>query len=119
MSDIHDGLLFRGAVASGVTFYIPVPIRNGALGAFVSWPDSVSSATITLEMTSSPAGRSPAAAGTGNQWKDSGVSITGPAASALGSLLVNVENVRQKYARLKVVTAAATTLEVFDGTSHL
>ncbi len=106
-------LLQRLQLATTTTTYQPIPVRSGCVGAFISWPDAVSSATITLEFTSSDAAVTDASA---NQWKDSGLAFTGPAASAAGALLVNVENVRQKRARFKIVTAAATTLEIWDGT---
>ena len=109
----ETGLLFRGQIATTTTSYVEVPVRDGKVGAFVGWPDAVSSATITVEVTSSRASASDVSA---NQWKDSGASLTGPAASAAGSLAINLENVRQKRARIKIVTAAATTLEIWDGT---
>ncbi len=108
-------ILFKGKVANGETKYVPVPVRGGALGAHIAWLDATSSATITLELSSfeDASFDDPA----GHQWKDSGVSVTGPAASALGSSLVNVDNVRQKLARLKIVGAAASQFDIRDGTS--
>lgn len=111
---MNTGLLFHGIVANGETVYIPVAVRNGAVGVFISWLDAVASATITLELTSSPSGRSNS--GGAKDWKDSGVAITGPAASAAGCSVVNVENVRQRYARIKIVGAAASPFEIWDGT---
>lgn len=108
----EPGLLFEGKLANAEVVYVEVPIRNGALGAFISWPDATSSAAIVLEMTSR---KGPGVGG--NLWKDSGVSITGPAGAALGSTLVNVENVRQKRARFKITAAAVTNLEIWDGTA--
>lgn len=111
---IEAGILFSGRIATSTTIYVPVPIRDGKIGAQISWPDAVSSATITLELSSQPV--SSTAAGAANQWTtESGVSITGPAASAAGSATVNVENVRQKQARFKIVTAAVTFLDIWDG----
>jgi len=52
-----SGNLFTGTVASGATIYVSVPIRDGRIGAFVGWLDAVSSATITLELTSIQARR--------------------------------------------------------------
>lgn len=109
----ENGLLFKGTTPTTTTFYVEVPVRNGTLGAFIGWPDTTSSATITLELTSSRAASHDASA---NQWKDSGETFTGPGGTAIGSLLINIENVRQKRARIKVVTAAATYLEIWDGT---
>lgn len=110
----EPGILFSGKIATSTTLYVPVPIRDGAIGVQIGWPDAVSSATITLELGSTPAAST--VAGTANQWTtESGVSITGPAASAAGSVTVNVENVRQKQARLKIVTAAVTFLDIWDG----
>lgn len=114
MSAPNLGILFRGLVPTSTTFYIEVPVRDGKLGAHIGWTDGTSSATITLELTSHiGAGIADPTAWT---WKDSGVSITGPAGSAAGASLVNVENVRQRRARLKVVTAAVSNLIIFDGT---
>ena len=110
-----ENSLFQGRIASGATIYVPVPIRNGALGVHIGWPDAVSSATITLELSSRD-GIAVTVAGTGDQWFDSLVVIVGPAASAAGSAPVNVENCRQRLARLKIVTAAVTTLDIRDGT---
>lgn len=107
--------LFKGTVANSETKYIEVPIRNGTIGVHIGWLDATSSATITLELTSFP-GKAAGSAGSAWEWKDSGVSITGPAASAAGSSVVNVENVRQKRARLKIVGAAACNFEIHDGT---
>lgn len=109
-------VLFSGTVVNGETKYVPVPIRNGALGAQIGWLTAAASATITLELSSFP-DISPYVAGTAYQWTDSGVAITGPSATAIGSTTVNVENVRQKQARLKIVGAATSPLEIRDGTA--
>lgn len=108
-------ILFQGKVANGATLYVEVPIRDGALGADVGWLDATSSATITLELTSFDTA-APTTAGSAWEWKDSGLTFTGPAASAAGSLQINVENVRQKKARIKIVAAAASTFDIRDGT---
>ncbi len=109
------GILFSGRIASGVTVYVPVPIRDGTIGATIGWPDAVSSAAITLELASGP--YSATTAGTAAQWHDSALTFTGPAASAAGSIGIDVENCRQRLARIKVVTAAVTTLDIWDGTA--
>jgi hypothetical protein len=106
---------FKGAVANGETKYVGLSIRNGALGAYIAWHDATSSATITLELTSFDHVDAPVTTAGTYQWKDSGLSFTGPAASAAGSLLVNVENVRQKRARLKIVGAATSSFEIYEG----
>jgi hypothetical protein len=114
MSEPTDNILFTGRLAASETFYIEVPIRDGRVGLQIAWPDAVSSAAITLELTSFLS-VSATVAGAGRHWKDSGVSITGPAASAEGSSVVNVANVLQRRARLKIITAAVTFLEILDG----
>jgi glycerate kinase len=93
------------------TKYVEVPVVDGAIGFQLAWMDAVSSATVTLELTSF---RRIAAtvAGSAWEWKDSGVTITGPAASAAGSVLVNVENVRQRRGRVKIVAAAACSFDL-------
>ena len=108
-------VLFHGKMANGETKYVEVPIRDAALGAHIGWLDAVSSATITLELSSFAAASTQA--GTAWEWKDSAVSITGPAAVAANSFLLNVENVRQKRARLKIVAAAASEFDIRDGTA--
>lgn len=108
--------LFRGQIASGATVYVEVPVRNGCVGAQFAWPDAASSAAITMELSSNlGAGET---SGNADDWTDSGVAITAPAASARGSSVVNVDNVRQRRARFKIVAAAATTLTIWDGTSE-
>lgn len=103
------------SVANGETKYIEVPVRDdGSIGLQLAWMDATSSATVTLELTSY---RRVAAAVVGNawEWKDSGLTFTGPVASAAGSLQINIENVRQLRARLKIVGAAASTLDLRGG----
>lgn len=97
-----------GTVANGVTKYIPVPIHDQKIGLHIGWLDAVSSATITLELGSFP-GAAILTAGNAWEWKDSGIVITGPAAAAAGSVLLNVDNVQQDRARLKIVGVAATS----------
>ena len=110
----ETGILYKGPVANGETLYVNVPVRDGALGAQIGWLDATSSATITLELSSFKVAVT--SAGAAWEWKDSAVSITGPAASAAGSFLLNVENVRQELARLKIVGAAACLFDIRDGT---
>lgn len=110
--------LFSGTLTHPATEYVGVPVHDGVIGVHIAWPDATSSATITLELTSYDSQDAPTTtAGTADIWKDvsATVSITGPAASARGSAQVNVENVRQRRARLKIVTAATTTLTILDG----
>ena len=104
--------IFQGRLASGVTEYYEVSVRAGTIGLHIGWFDAVSSATITIELTSVPgvAANSTVAW----HWKDSGVSITGPAATAIGAASINIENVRQIRARIKIVTAAITQLGIWE-----
>lgn len=104
-----------GTIANAATQYIGVPVVKGMVGVYIAWVDATSSATITLEFTSMPPEEAATTTAGTYQWKDSGLSFTGPAASAAGSLLINVENVRQSRARLKVVGAANTKLIVYNG----
>jgi hypothetical protein len=80
-----------------------------------TWPDNgEQQPPITLELSSNPgAGLSSTNA---DDWAPSGVAIVGPTAVGRGSTLVNIDNVRQLRGRLKIVTAAVTTLTVWDGT---
>ena len=107
--------LFKGTIANAATQYVPVPVHDGCLGAYIAWKDATSSATITLEMTSLNPEVASDTSTTAWHWKDSGLTITGPAASAAGATLLNVENVRQARARLKIVAAANCNFEIMDG----
>ena len=107
--------LFKGTLAHPTTKYIGVPVRDGNVGVYVAWLDATSSATITLEMTSFPPEDAPVETAGTYQWKDSGVAITGPAASAAGAALVHAADKFQKRARLKIVTAANCNFEIYDG----
>lgn len=98
-------------VANGETKYIEVPVKNGAIGFQLAWFDATSSATVTLELTSYRHVAA-TAAGSAWEWKDSGLTITGPVAAAAGAAQVNVENVRQRRARIKIVGAAASSFEL-------
>jgi copper(I)-binding protein len=107
--------LFSGRIPTSTTLYVPLTIVNGSIGAHIGWLDATSAATLTIELSSIP-GVSSLLAGAAWQWKDSGVSITGPAASAAGAAVVNLENVRQARARLKIVTTAVSQFEIHDVT---
>lgn len=109
--------IFKGTIPISTTKYVGLPIHDdGNVGAQIAWKDATSSATITLELSCFSSDEAPNdEAGSAWEWKDSGVTVTGPAGSAAGSSLVNVENVRQLRARLKIVTAAACDLEIYDG----
>lgn len=79
-------VLFQGTVPVTTPVYVPVPIKNGTIGVHIGWADATSAAVITLQL-SSLGPTSTTAAG----WKDSGLTIVGPVASAIGSTLLNVE----------------------------
>lgn len=107
--------LFDGAIATTTTTYVGVPVIKGMVGVYVAWRDATSNATITLELTSMPPEEAPTATAGTYQWKDSGLSFTGPAASAAGSLMINVENIRQSRGRLKIVTTANSNFIIYNG----
>lgn len=109
-------ILFQGKLANGETKYVPIPIRAGAFGAQIIWLDAVSAAALTVELTSVD-DASPTTAGVAGVWKDSGLVITGPAAAAADSALLNVDNCRQKLARLKIVPTAISNFLIVDGTT--
>lgn len=107
--------LFRGAIANATTKYVPVPVHEGVIGLDIGW-DATANATITLQLTSFPELDAPVdAAGTADEWKASGVAITGPTAAGVGGTQVNIENVRQLRARLVIVTSAISNLTIWDG----
>lgn len=115
----HTPLLYKNTALSG-TVYVNVPIKKGTIGVQLAWLDATSSATITLELTNYDADDAPTTtAGAANVWLASGVAITGPSAAAIGGSLLNVDGVRQKRARLKIVTAATTNIEILDGANDL
>lgn len=108
--------VFKGTVANAATQYVGLKICGGTIGAHIAWLDATSSATITLEL--SCFNNDDAAvgdAGSAWEWIGSGVSITGPSGAAAGGSLLNVENVRQYRARLKIVAAANCSFEIYDG----
>lgn len=108
--------LFRGAQATGTTVYYPAPIHEGVIGIQFAWTDATSNATVTLELSNFDAIEAPYnVAGAAYEWRDSGLTITGPAASAAGSTLILVENVRALRARIKVVTTANSDFVILDG----
>lgn len=116
MAKAGTPVLWEGTVANGETKYVGVPIHKGIIGLQIAWTDAVASATVTLELSSWGAMDAPVdTAGSAVYWKDSGETITGPAASAASSVMVHLENVRQRRARLKIVGAAASPMVVLDG----
>lgn len=112
---MHNRPLFQGTVTNGATKYVPVPIFNGAIGAHIAWRDATSSAAITLELGSFDSDEAPVETAGTYQWVNSGAAITGPSATAAGSVLVNIDNVRQKRARLKIVAAANCDFDIRSG----
>lgn len=120
MIDDKLHILFAGPVLNGVTKYVRVPVREGTIGIHIGWLDATSSAAITLELSSFPGANDQfASAGAAWEWLASGVAIPGPTGAAASSSGVNVENVRQNYARLKIVAAANCSFDIRDGTAGL
>ena len=115
MSSTH--YLFDGTITNGAFVYVGVPISPlGTIGVQISWLDTTTSAAIVLELTNYDADEAPvASAGSAWKWKDSGVSITGPTGGSTGSSIVNIENVRQRRARLKITATAASRIQVTEG----
>lgn len=112
--------LFRGTVLNTVTQYIPVPVRDGAIGVHFAWTTTTSNGTITLELTSFNATDAPVdETGDNWEWVDSGEVITGPDGVSTGATLINVENVRQMRARIAFVATADSQLEVYNGMNGL
>jgi hypothetical protein len=107
--------IFEGRIPTSTTIYFPLTVVNGTVGCSIGWKDATSAATITVELTSNP-GTSYTAAGAAWEWTGSGATITGPTAAAASSSTVNIENVRQTRARLKIVTTAVCQFAIYDGT---
>jgi hypothetical protein len=102
-----------GAAVAASTVYVELPVEDGAVGAHIAWLDATSAATITLELTCYGQLEAPASeAGSAWEWEDSGLTISGPAAAAAGATSLNVENVRQRRARLKMVLSATSKIQV-------
>jgi len=114
VGDTTSTPIFEGAIATSTTTYLGVPIVNGTLGLDIGWTDATSAATITIEFTQHGATTAPYdAAGDAWEWKDSGETITGPTGAAAGGTLVHFENVRQRRARLKIVTTANSDFVIY------
>lgn len=97
--------LFDGTILSGTTRYIGVPVGLSSLiGLQVSRITGAGADTITLEMSDFPADQAPVQTAGTYQWKDSGETITTPAAGA--STLVHLGNIGTSRGRLKIVAAA-------------
>jgi hypothetical protein len=115
MADVTYPPLFDGSVAAAATQYIHVPISNGKLGVSLHWTDTTTAGTFTLEFTSMGPLDAPVTTAGTYQWKDSGLTLTSPTGGSAGGSLVNVENVRQRRARLKFVATANSAIKVFNG----
>ena len=110
------GLRFKGQIPIS-TRYVAIPMSmGGRLFIDVQWKDAVSSATITLETTGSAVEDAPIdAAGPAWVWKtEAGVTIAGPAGTAAGSTKVHVATLCCRRARLKIVAAAASNMEIYS-----
>lgn len=110
------GLRFKGQIPIS-TKYVAIPMSTGGrLFIDVQWKDATSSATITLETTGSAVEDAPIdTAGPAWVWKtEAGVTITGPAAAAAGSTKVHATGLCCRRARLKIVAAAASDLEIYS-----
>jgi hypothetical protein len=113
-----DSPLFRGQVLNGATKYVGLEIVDGRVGCHIIWTDATSAATITLELTSLDDIDAPTTTAGTYQWKDSAVTIVGPTGAGASSSLVNVENVNQKRARLKIVATANCNFIVLAGINY-
>jgi len=112
--------LFKGVLTHPVTKYVGIPATAGHLGLTLGWLDATSSATVTLELTDTPFEEAAVeAAGSAWQWVDSGLVITGPAATAAGAELVAIVNMNHSRARLKIVTVATCDLEIYGQTQNV
>ncbi len=109
------GLRFKGSIPISTTKYIAIPMSmGGRLFIDVQWKDATSNATITLESTGSPVEDAPVeTAGEAWVWKtESGVTIAGPSPGVASSTKVHTTALCCRRARLKIVTVAASDLEI-------
>jgi len=107
--------------AGGAIYYFEIynVCDDRVTSAQISWPDAVSSAAITLEGTDFHDNEVAAGAVASYFWAPIPVTITGPAASAAGTtLLEGLGNLGVKRLRLKVVVAATTKLYVRTWGKH-
>lgn len=108
--------LLDSSLANPSTTYVGVPIHDGTIGLDIGWKDATAAATITLEFASAPVDQVATDDNTNAwEWKDSGETITGPTATAASGTFVHLENVRQKRARIKIVTTAISPIIIWDG----
>lgn len=108
---IADGVLYTLA---GGTKYVEIPLGDESVsGLFISWPDGTSSATLTLESTLHNSTDAALTSADASLWApETGITITGPAATAKASEMVHLGNNGATRMRLKIVPAADTTLTV-------
>jgi hypothetical protein len=123
---------FKGAQTSGTVIAVPLKVIAGRIGAHVSWPDATTAATFVLELSSFNATDAPIGAGgagtkqagDGNAylagasaqfWPDSGETIAAVVAGAAGGFFINVANVGQHRARLRISASADSQWEIYDG----
>lgn len=124
--------LFKGLQADTTVIVIPVPILAGCIGLHVSWPDAVTDASFVLELSSFPSEVAPLWAGgagtlqpggghaylsgaSAQFWPDSGETIAPVVAGAAGSFMVNLSNVRQQRARLRITATDDCQWEIYNG----
>lgn len=124
--------LFKGTQANATIICVPVPIIAGCIGIHVSWPDATTAATMVLELSSFSSDEAPlqsggagtAVVGEGTavigaadaqKWPDSGETIAAVVAGAAGARLVNLSNVRQRRARLRITSTAICTWDIKQG----
>lgn len=109
------GSIYKGTLTHPATKYVEVPFAEATQGALhLRWFDGTSSATVTLETTNydvlhADAGPTSTTAGV---WIDEGLTITGPSAAAAGGSMLNMNTLGARRARVKIVTAADTVIEV-------
>jgi len=112
--------LFKGSIANGATAFCPVPIVQGCIGLHGTWPDATSTFTVVLEVSSfnpEEPGAGPEDAANARTWPAMpGVTIT-QTPGAAGSFLVNLSNIRQQRARLRMVGGGGVTslAEIYHG----
>ena len=109
---------FKGSITHPSTTYVPIPVpMTGRVSIHIAWLDATSSATIVFQTSIFDGYDAPFdAAGSAWEWEtESGVSITGPAASAAGSTTVHVSNLGERVrGRLVITTAANCLFEIYS-----
>jgi hypothetical protein len=121
MSSIDSKGKISVTIPDATTKYFEVGGQGALIHSVqIRWPDAVSSASITFETSNYEPSEAPVGdAGAAGVWfEESSVPIAGPDATAAGGTMIHLGNLGAQRCRLKVVTAAVTSLEILTNGKH-